>query len=114
VLVIVVRYFGGTKLGAGGLVRAYGDAAKAVLDRSTVDVRTRTEQIQVTFDYGDTASARQCIEAYDVAVVGSTYTDRTTLILAIAASKRSDFEAAFREALAGRCEISIPSSTTAR
>lgn len=36
-LVIVTRYFGGTKLGTGGLVRAYGDSVKAVLDKSGVE-----------------------------------------------------------------------------
>lgn len=35
-LVIVTRYFGGTKLGTGGLVKAYGEAAKAVLDKSGI------------------------------------------------------------------------------
>ncbi len=43
-LVVVTRYFGGTKLGTGGLIRAYGDAAAEVLDACAVEehvIRTR-------------------------------------------------------------------------
>lgn len=52
VLVVVTRYFGGTKLGVGGLVRAYGQAAKAVLDVApTIDfVLRRRFAMDVAFD----------------------------------------------------------------
>ena len=43
--VIVVRYFGGTKLGTGGLVRAYGDAVNLVI--SSADLQQYTKEIEV-------------------------------------------------------------------
>jgi uncharacterized YigZ family protein len=52
-VVIVARYFGGTKLGTGGLVRAYGDAAKSALSQSKT--ATKTPQVAVAF-VGDFSS----------------------------------------------------------
>ena len=51
VLFAVVRYFGGTKLGVGGLIEAYREGAAEALRHGTVVQRIRTERIQVAFAY---------------------------------------------------------------
>ena len=51
VLVTVVRFFGGTKLGTGGLVRAYSDAAKTVLQNLPVEKMVRKSRFSVEFPY---------------------------------------------------------------
>jgi len=53
VLVVVVRYFGGTKLGVGGLINAYRTAAKLILDASLIVEKTIDVHFKVTFDYKD-------------------------------------------------------------
>lgn len=50
-LVVVTRYFGGTKLGTGGLVRAYGDCVKAVLEKSEQVKVFHTSLLQVTIAF---------------------------------------------------------------
>ena len=50
-LVVVTRYYGGVKLGAGGLIRAYGAAAKAALDAAEVVVTPVTVRIDVRHTY---------------------------------------------------------------
>ncbi|WP_297484272.1 YigZ family protein [Sulfurimonas sp.] len=50
--VIVVRYFGGTKLGTGGLVRAYSDALNAVVASAELFEYKKEVMIEVVFDYG--------------------------------------------------------------
>ncbi len=51
VLIVVVRYFGGTKLGVGGLINAYKTAAKLALEESEVITRTIDTHFELKFDY---------------------------------------------------------------
>ncbi len=53
VLLVVVRYFGGTKLGVGGLINAYKTTAKWVLDESLIVEKTIDVHIQILFEYKD-------------------------------------------------------------
>ncbi len=53
VAVIVVRYFGGIKLGTGGLVRAYGDAVNLVIESENLIPYEKVETIKIKFDYTD-------------------------------------------------------------
>ena len=52
-MVVVVRYFGGTKLGVGGLINAYRTAAKLTLDTALIVEKTIDVHFKVTFDYKD-------------------------------------------------------------
>jgi len=51
VLVVVVRYFGGIKLGAGGLTRAYGNTAKQVIETAELSEYIQYAQIKFVLDY---------------------------------------------------------------
>ncbi|SNR30284.1 uncharacterized protein, YigZ family [Lutibacter flavus] len=51
ILVVVVRYFGGTKLGVGGLINAYKTAAKLILDEAIIVEKTIDIHFQVIFEY---------------------------------------------------------------
>ena len=101
-LVVVTRYFGGTKLGTGGLIRAYGDVASDALDAAGVAVEVISEHLFVSFDYDDTSPAMLVIDRFSAEVVESTYTDVTELTVAIPRSRAEAFEAAFVDALGGR------------
>ena len=48
---MVVRYFGGTKLGVGGLIVAYRSAAKLALENAEFIEKTLTRELHLTFDY---------------------------------------------------------------
>ncbi len=54
ILVVVVRYFGGVKLGVPGLIKAYKAAASSALENATTVVKTATEKIKVVFSYENT------------------------------------------------------------
>ncbi|MCD8265518.1 MAG: YigZ family protein, partial [Prevotellaceae bacterium] len=51
ILVIVVRYFGGTKLGTSGLIRAYKTAAAAALSEADIEERKVCDTVTATFEY---------------------------------------------------------------
>lgn len=101
-LVVVTRYFGGTKLGTGGLVRAYGDAADAALDQAAIVERIVRTPVRVRFDYDDTAAARQLLQRFDVSIQESDYTDVTEWTVRVRASEVDAFVEAFTDALAAR------------
>lgn len=51
ILVVVVRYFGGTKLGVGGLINAYREGAKLALGDSVIKEKTINVRLKLTFEY---------------------------------------------------------------
>tara|TARA_B100000768_G_scaffold71660_1_gene68668 strand:+ start:82 stop:675 length:594 start_codon:yes stop_codon:yes gene_type:complete len=68
-LIVVVRYFGGTKLGLGGLVSAYKECAKATLEVNKIIIREITIPIQIKFNYIQMNNVMRIIKEYDLEVV---------------------------------------------
>lgn len=62
VVAVVTRYFGGTLLGAGGLVRAYGQAASAAVDRAPVAVRRELVPLRAAVDYAQANALERAAE----------------------------------------------------
>ena len=104
-LVIVTRYYGGTKLGTGGLVRAYGDAAAAALDAAAATEAVVRTPIAVTFAYSDTTAAEQVVRQFDTARLNETYTDVTRWVVGVRPSRADAFVEAMTNALGGRATI---------
>ncbi len=73
--VVVVRYFGGTKLGVGGLSHAYSDSADAVLNVANIEERFLRRRYELAFPYDVTSHVHHDIERYNVEVVNRIYTD---------------------------------------
>jgi uncharacterized YigZ family protein len=68
VAVIIVRYFGGTKLGTGGLVRAYSDAVNLVVENAELFAYTKEIECSVAFRYADVRLVEYACEKYNIAV----------------------------------------------
>lgn len=74
VLAAVVRYYGGTKLGTGGLARAYGHGAKLVLDISQKITVTIKQRKSVSFPFDFTGEIMQMINRFGLEIVKQDYT----------------------------------------
>jgi len=78
--VIIVRYFGGTKLGTGGLVRAYSDAVNLVITKATLFEYKQEEEIKIYFEYSNIRMIEYECEAFNVRInnksfdIGTIYT----------------------------------------
>ncbi|MFO7672091.1 MAG: YigZ family protein [Lutibacter sp.] len=69
VLVVVVRYFGGTKLGVGGLISAYKTTAKLILDEAEIVNKTVNVSFQLTFEYQDMDKVMRIIKENDLEIL---------------------------------------------
>ena len=103
VVVTVTRYYGGTKLGVGGLVRAYGEAAGAALEAGRPARGTVRVPVTLRFAFADTAGAMGLLDRFDAVLAGQTHApDGTALDLRVRRSHAAPLRAAFVEATAGR------------
>tara|TARA_R100000306_G_scaffold44878_1_gene42814 strand:+ start:17047 stop:17670 length:624 start_codon:yes stop_codon:yes gene_type:complete len=69
VLVVSVRYFGGTKLGVGGLIQAYKTSAQLALDASKIVTRTINEAFVLKFDYPEMNTVMRIIKEEDLTIL---------------------------------------------
>lgn len=69
ILVVVVRYFGGTKLGVGGLVQAYKTAALMALEASRIVEKTIDETFIIKFDYPEMNTVMRIIKDEDINLI---------------------------------------------
>lgn len=104
VVVVVTRWFGGTKLGRGGLVRAYGAATAAVLDAAPVAVRPVLVRVAFEHDYGLSGVVEGVVAAHEVTVLASDYGAAVRLEVAVPRRQADAFVDALRDATAGRVE----------
>jgi uncharacterized YigZ family protein len=104
VAVVVTRYYGGTNLGVGGLVRAYGQAVKdAVADAGVVE-EVPHERLGVTVDYDDSGTVRGLLESVGVAF-DADYGERVTFEVRVPVAEASDLRDRIRSATSGRAEL---------
>ena len=101
-LVVVTRYYGGTKLGTGGLIRAYGEAASLALGAAPIREVVLRTQLRLRFGYADTSPAMHTIGQFDAEIVATEYSEDTEIVVGVRRSEAAAFEAAFVEALSGR------------
>jgi uncharacterized YigZ family protein len=106
VICVVVRYFGGVKLGMGGLARAYAACAKRTLEKAPVKSCCETQICRLQFDYDFTGSVMHVISSYRAEILESDYGSQSALILRIPKSKTLDFEKQLMNETSGRTKIS--------
>ncbi|HHG85009.1 MAG TPA: YigZ family protein [Bacteroidetes bacterium] len=72
-LVAVIRYFGGTKLGVGGLIRAYGTAAKEAIENGQIVEIVLTERLEIRFSYEFTSEVNRALHKLSLKPDASVY-----------------------------------------
>ena len=81
VAVIVVRYFGGTKLGTGGLVRAYSDTVNLVIEAAELVPYKEELTKEIVFDYSDIRHIEYECDSNDIVIVEKFFEDKARYTL---------------------------------
>ncbi|WP_250533749.1 YigZ family protein [Caballeronia sp. AZ10_KS36] len=107
VLAAVVRYYGGIKLGAGGLVRAYTDAIATAMQSAERIERIERGLLAIEIDYADEARVRRWIEQHEAELVDSAYGMTVRLVVRMAAAARGPAAAELRDLTHGRANVEV-------
>lgn len=105
--VVVTRYFGGTLLGTGGLVRAYGDATKAVLAELPRTEKVARQMLTVVVPYDLYDGVRRLAESRNAEVLEQTFGVDVALRVQIDLDRATEFAHALVEQTAGRAQVVI-------
>jgi uncharacterized YigZ family protein len=105
VVLVVTRYFGGTLLGTGGLVHAYGDAAKAVLAELPRQEKIERRELLIALPYAAYEHARRLLEAHSGSILAEEFAADVTLHARLPAANVVSFTATLNEVTAGQAQI---------
>ena len=105
VCAVVTRYFGGTLLGTGGLVRAYSQATKEGLANCTIVTKLPGVKLSVHTDYNGLGKIQYLAGKEGLSLLDSIYTEEVELIYLIPLEKVGKIQADFTEATAGKARM---------
>ena len=105
VLAVVVRYWGGTKLGAGGLTRAYSQAISEACKTAELIAVESMQDLTVQTGFGDESHVRRCCEKFAAVVTQVEYADTATMHIRIRQKLASQFHHDLTEMLKGQVTI---------
>lgn len=93
-LVVVVRYFGGTKLGVGGLISAYKTAAKMALEASKIITKTINLEFDVVCEYDKMNLVMRLVKEYDLDILSQDLKLNCKFKISV---RKKDFEAIYKK-----------------
>ncbi|MDE3723144.1 YigZ family protein [Nocardiopsis sp. N85] len=108
---VVTRYFGGVKLGAGGLIRAYGNAVSTAIDALGVLERRRLLVVDVHTDYVIGGRLESDLRDSRFHVRDVAYEDRVRVEVALPEEDLSDFEVRLAELTGGKADLEVRGTT---
>lgn len=103
--VVVTRYFGGTLLGTGGLVRAYSSSVKAGLEASKVITRLKGIRLLVETDYTGLGKIQYVLGEKGINILDSVYTDKVQLEALVPEEMMKEIEEELTEKTNGRAKL---------
>jgi len=106
-LVVVTRYFGGTKLGVGGLIRAYGGCAAAVIEAAKIVERPQMSEVRISFAYGLSGAVDRVTAAHEGHATHSDYGAEVRRAVSVPLERLEGFLRGINEAGRGQVEVTL-------
>jgi len=107
IVVIVTRYFGGTKLGTGGLVRAYGGSATLALDKADIIIEFLKTDVNILYDYQYSNLVRNLINKYKGDIESTDYGENVSQNIRIRNSKTTEFINQLTDLSSGHVKVNL-------
>jgi uncharacterized YigZ family protein len=108
VVAVVTRYYGGTKLGTGGLVRAYGGGVQAALATLPVTERIDYVTLAVTIDYAKLTALQQLCPEHEAEILAQEFAAQVRVTLRVPDGNAARFRAAVLDASRGQASLTGP------
>lgn len=105
VCIVVTRYFGGTLLGTGGLVRAYTDAAKACIDATDMVTKCLVVPMRLTTNYTDFGKVQYLLGSHNISVLDSEYGENVAVRIEVLVDDAAMIVKQLTEVTAARVQI---------
>lgn len=102
---VVTRYFGGTLLGKGGLVKAYSGGVQLALESLPLIERVPKTEITLMFDYAFVTPLQRLLPTYEASLVDEQYTTDVIYTISLPAEQSTSFTAAVTELTSGQAVI---------
>lgn len=102
---VVTRYFGGTLLGTGGLVRAYSGALREALNHAVILEKQKGVRLEIRSDYADLGRIQYLIGQNQISILSSSYTDSVFLETLVPEDRFDSFYASITEGTAGKAGL---------
>ena len=107
IVAVVTRYFGGTKLGKGGLVRAYSGGVQRALEGLPLTEKVARVQVQVTLDYASVTPFQRLLPEYEAEVLAQEFGAAATYRLLLPEERLAGFREAVAELTNGRAQVEV-------
>lgn len=107
ITVVVTRYFGGIKLGAGGLVRAYSKSVQLVVEAAPLIKRQPALQLKLTFAYDLLGNVEYYLRQEAITISDKQYASTAVFTIIVPRQAQSSLVAALTELTAGRCSVTV-------
>lgn len=92
VVVVVTRYFGGVKLGAGGLVRAYSGAVQAVMEELPLAKVVAVKEALLQFPYANESTVRRLLDSLQIEVTNTDYQEQVLMHINVPENQAEELE----------------------
>jgi len=107
VAAVVTRYFGGTLLGTGGLVRAYTQAAREAIENAGIGIMRYKTEMTIEIDYTDVGKVQYLLGSRKINIAQSRYAEKVEFDIRIPEEERTEISSALTEATAARAKMNI-------
>ncbi|MCB0731425.1 MAG: YigZ family protein [Ignavibacteriae bacterium] len=110
ILVVVIRYFGGTKLGVGPLGKAYGETAQLLLNETKIIELSKFRKINITYEYDSTSAIHYLLNKYNCQKIENLFTQSPIIQCFLKPNLINDFKNELIEKTGGKATFTTTNS----